>query len=226
MKNKVSSITDKILAIIMIVSLGITSSGFAIYYDNAKTFKKIIEEQEVDLKQKSTEIAKLEKTIELKDKKNESLEKVIEIKDKQIEGREELIKTLKELNQKQKKIIEDSNFNAKSKGSDSTTTATINMNASAYIALCSEGCSGKTASGYDVKNTIYYNGMRIIASDLDVLPMYSIVEIEGFSDRFIVLDTGGAIKGNKIDILFDSHTNAIKFGRKNLKVKVLRYGRG
>ena len=102
---------------------------------------------------------------------------------------------------------------------------TMTVNASAYIAFCSEGCSGRTRSGYDVSKTIYYNGMRIIATDLSVLPMYSIVKLEGFSEKFIVLDTGGAIKGNKVDVLFKSQSEAIKFGRRDIKLEVIRYGK-
>jgi 3D (Asp-Asp-Asp) domain-containing protein len=45
--------------------------------------------------------------------------------------------------------------------------------------------------------------LPIIAVDPEVIPLYSIVEIEDLG-AFIALDTGGLIKGNRIDILFDS----------------------
>ena len=35
---------------------------------------------------------------------------------------------------------------------------------------------------------------------------------------FTAEDTGSAIKGNIIDIYFDSHDEALKFGRKNIKI--------
>ncbi|MBF7096704.1 3D domain-containing protein [Alkalibacter mobilis] len=38
---------------------------------------------------------------------------------------------------------------------------------------------------------------------------------------FVVEDRGGAIKGNRIDIYFNSHEEALRFGRKTLKVYVL-----
>jgi 3D (Asp-Asp-Asp) domain-containing protein len=101
------------------------------------------------------------------------------------------------------------------------------MSASAYTANC-KGCTGKTYTGYDVSNTIYYEGRRIIATDFNVISLYSIVRIEYDNTSFeaIVIDKGGAITGNKMDILFGSYQEAIAFGRKNVNVTVIREGRG
>ncbi len=45
----------------------------------------------------------------------------------------------------------------------------------------------------------------------------------GDSDTvYVAQDTGGAIKGNKIDVYFDSHSAALNFGRKT-GVKVYVY---
>src|SRR5690625_3124717 len=65
-----------------------------------------------------------------------------------------------------------------------------------YTAFCSSGCTGRTATGYNVSNTIYYDGMRIIAVDPSVIPLGSIVEVKTQSERFrsIALDTGGKIQ--------------------------------
>ena len=38
---------------------------------------------------------------------------------------------------------------------------------------------------------------------------------------FVVEDRGGAIKGNRIDIYFNSHEEALRFGRRTLKVYIL-----
>ncbi len=215
---------NKILIGALVTMLTITSSGFAIYYDNTNILKEVIEEQKVDLKQKSTEIANLEEVVKNKDNDLKAKDMVIENKNAEINKLNDKIKKSNEKIEKLKKEI--SNFNNKSKGSDVPTTSSMTVDASGYIALCTEGCTGKTRSGYNVKNTIYYQGMRIIATDTDVIPMYSIVEIEGFSDKFIALDTGGYIEGNKIDILFESTNDAIEFGRKDLKLNIIRYGKG
>ena len=63
--------------------------------------------------------------------------------------------------------------------------------------------------------------LPVIAVDPDVIPLYSIVEIEGLGG-YLALDTGGAIKGKRIDILFGSKFKAVNFGRKELRVRVLK----
>ena len=50
-----------------------------------------------------------------------------------------------------------------------------------------------------------------IAVDPTVIPYGSLVDIEGLG-TYIVEDCGGTIKGNMIDIYFDSHEAALKFG--------------
>jgi len=77
-----------------------------------------------------------------------------------------------------------------------------------------------TATGYDVTDTITYQGMPIIAVDPKVIPLGTKVYVEGIG-LAIALDTGGAIKGNKIDILVDGEQKAKTFGRKQLQVWVI-----
>ena len=55
-----------------------------------------------------------------------------------------------------------------------------------------------------------------IAADPEVLPMGSKVEIDGIV--YMVEDTGGLVKGNVIDIYFDTHEEAVMFGRQKKKV--------
>lgn len=107
--------------------------------------------------------------------------------------------------------------------SKSTNTKAVKSHevvATAYTAFCSTGCTGKTRTGYDVSNTSYYNGKRIIAVDPEVIPLYSLVQVtyEGNSFQAYAIDTGGDIKNNRIDILMDSEQEANAFGRKNVRV--------
>ena len=72
-----------------------------------------------------------------------------------------------------------------------------------------EKCCGKsdriTATGaYAVEGVT-------IAVDPAVIPYGSLVDIEGIG-TFVAGDCGGAIKGNKIDIYFERHEDALKFG--------------
>ncbi|CAI6085998.1 hypothetical protein PAECIP112173_04835 [Paenibacillus sp. JJ-100] len=72
------------------------------------------------------------------------------------------------------------------------------------------GIGTKTASGTRVTEG------RTIAVDPKVIPIGWWVYIEGLGFRRAE-DTGGAIKGNKIDVYFDSVKHALNFGRKKGK---------
>lgn len=58
------------------------------------------------------------------------------------------------------------------------------------------------------------------AADTSVLPMGSIIYVEGFGFRE-VMDVGGGVKGNHVDILVDTHEQALSMGRSNGGVWVL-----
>jgi 3D (Asp-Asp-Asp) domain-containing protein len=93
------------------------------------------------------------------------------------------------------------------------------MEISAYSPTVAE-CDGnpfRTASG----KTVYVGG---IAADLSVLPFGSIVTIPNYNGGkpCTVIDTGGAICGNKLDVFLWSSHEAIHWGRrKNVRVTVL-----
>lgn len=57
-----------------------------------------------------------------------------------------------------------------------------------------------------------------VAADWNVLPFGTEIEIENFGTR-LVQDTGGAIKQNRIDIYFESHQDALNFGKQTVKIK-------
>ena len=81
---------------------------------------------------------------------------------------------------------------------------------------CSKCCgkaTGRTASG-----TIATAGRTVAASA--ALPYGTKVNINGHT--YTVEDRGGAIKGNKIDIYFSSHAQALAWGVKYLPVEVVK----
>lgn len=104
--------------------------------------------------------------------------------------------------------------------------SSLNIEFTYYTALCDSGCTGITATGLDVRNTTYYQGMRIIAVDPGVIPLYSIVrfELNGMMVKAIALDKGGHIKGNRIDMLVSSEREASALGRGTKRVEILRLG--
>lgn len=95
----------------------------------------------------------------------------------------------------------------------------MKMNTSAYTPFC-VGCSGVTASGVNVKSSQTYKGYKIIAAPKQFAfgtKMY----IPGFGHA-IVLDRGGAITGNKLDLLVGTKSQAYAWGRKSVTVTVYR----
>lgn len=97
--------------------------------------------------------------------------------------------------------------------------------ATAYTSRCG-GCIGITKTGIDVRNTIYNEkGQRIIAVDPNVIPLGSLVEVRLENGQTFVAeaaDTGGAIKGKRIDILVDTKKQAYQFGRQPVEVRPLQ----
>jgi uncharacterized protein YabE (DUF348 family)/3D (Asp-Asp-Asp) domain-containing protein len=92
----------------------------------------------------------------------------------------------------------------------------IYVSATAYTAFCA-GCSGITATGINLKAN---PGLKVIAVDPSVIPLGSKVWVEGYGYA-VAGDTGGAIKGNKIDLFMPNKSDALAFGRKQVKVKIL-----
>ena len=75
---------------------------------------------------------------------------------------------------------------------------------------------GRTASGAGVRR-------GIIAADRRVLPIGTRVRLEAgsYSGEYLVADTGGAVRGRKIDIWMPSTGEAMRFGRRPVKLTVL-----
>lgn len=79
---------------------------------------------------------------------------------------------------------------------------------------CSEGWGDSTASGVKAVEGI------TIATD-KTIPLGTKIYIDGVGER-IVQDRGGAIKGNKIDLYFDTHQEVLSFGRQTKRVTILK----
>lgn len=90
------------------------------------------------------------------------------------------------------------------------------VSATAYTAECN-GCSGITATGINLKSN---PNLKVIAVDPSVIPLGSKVWVEGYGYA-VAGDTGGAIKGNKIDLHFPNKDAAYKFGNRQVKVKII-----
>lgn len=89
----------------------------------------------------------------------------------------------------------------------------LDMVATAYTASCG-GCSGMTAIGRPA-------GHGIVAVDPSVIPLGTRLFIPGYGFA-IAGDTGGAIRGNRIDLGFNSYSDAMRFGRREVTVYKIR----
>ncbi len=94
-------------------------------------------------------------------------------------------------------------------------TNTMTVVATAYCSCVS--CCGKsdgiTASGVKARAN------HTIAVDRNIIPLGTHVLYNG--TEYVAEDTGGAIKGNRIDIYFDNHSDALKWGRRTIEIEVI-----
>lgn len=101
-------------------------------------------------------------------------------------------------------------------------TRKIWMQVTAYCPCtrcCGAGAQGLTASG----RRISFNHGRFVAADTHVLPFNTKLIVPGYAgDAAVqVIDRGGAIKGNHIDLFFPTHEQAREWGVKWMQVTVL-----
>ena len=102
-------------------------------------------------------------------------------------------------------------------------TRTIRMLVTAYCPCrkcCGKFSDGVTANG----KSIYANRSMFVAADTRVLKFGTMISIPGYrGGRSVpVWDRGGKIKGKRIDVFYLSHSQARKWGRRWLNVKVSR----
>jgi 3D (Asp-Asp-Asp) domain-containing protein len=87
------------------------------------------------------------------------------------------------------------------------------FNATAYC------LSGTTTSGHQTRP-------GIVSADPEVIPLGSVIYVDSplKGGIYQVLDTGDLIKGKIIDIFIPSYERCMEFGRRIVKVTILRYG--
>lgn len=103
-----------------------------------------------------------------------------------------------------------------SESSSETSGETMTVEATAYTAEC-EGCTGITATGIDLNND---RNKKVIAVDPSVIPLGSTVKVDGYGTA-IAGDTGGAIKGNIIDLHMPTTEDALQWGRQEVNIEIL-----
>lgn len=96
------------------------------------------------------------------------------------------------------------------------TRRVLTMHASAYEPgprSCGPSADGRTSCGLRA-------GYGVVAVDPRVIPLHSRLYVEGYG-LAIAGDTGRAIKGNRIDLGFNTYREAMRFGRRSVIVHIL-----
>jgi 3D (Asp-Asp-Asp) domain-containing protein len=113
---------------------------------------------------------------------------------------------------------------SKSEASVTTVTETVAMpQAGARLMFSATAyCKGETtASGVGVRT-------GIAAADPAILPVGSVVRLETPNPRYsgvwTVMDTGPAVRGRSVDLYLWSCKEALQFGRRKVRLSVLRLG--
>jgi 3D (Asp-Asp-Asp) domain-containing protein len=144
---------------------------------------------------------------------------------------------------------------ARSAGSDRTTRAVADSDVSRVVAVVPSASRANTPERMDLpraesrsvdverrvemRSTAYClrgttrTGVRvrdgIAAGDPNVLPLGSVVRVSHTDGRligvFVIMDTGGAVRGNKIDLWFSSCAEAEDWGIRSVITEVLDIGR-
>lgn len=104
----------------------------------------------------------------------------------------------------------------------------IEFKATAYCPC--EKCCGVWAKRRPLDsegNPIVYGATGIVlrqgvsvAADTTLYSMGTQLELEGLG-TYVVEDRGGAIKGNRLDIYFDNHQDALEFGVQTIRARVV-----
>lgn len=164
-------------------------------------------------------------------KANEDLTiELSEAKDKNVELKEEVSDLGKEIVQLKKKNTVTTSSSSKnnssqvkkktSKPASSTKSSskwrTMTVEASAYTLVKNGdklGGTGLTSTG------AVPTANRTIAVDPTVIPYGSLIKYNGVT--YTAEDTGGMIKGNKVDIFMNTLEECLTFGRKDIEIQVM-----
>lgn len=175
----------------------------------------LIDQQKKDLSNQNKEISKLHIQIDDlnsqlgNDKKNEESYK------QEIQNLKDEL-AFKRADEARKRDVEAALNGLPSQGGPSK-GRTVTVEATGYIAKCTEGCTGTTATGYDLAS---HPHAKVIAVDPNVIPLGSEVYVPGYGYA-IAADTGGGIDGHEIDVHFPNTSAALEWGRRTVDIIIV-----
>lgn len=102
-------------------------------------------------------------------------------------------------------------------------TPTVSRGGNRVITMVATGYTDAPEENWPYAGAPSYIGLPlargIVAVDPNVIPMGTKLYVEGYGEA-IAADQGGAIKGNRIDLFFDSKAEAFDWGMRSVKVTV------
>ncbi len=107
-----------------------------------------------------------------------------------------------------------------SRGVTTKFTKAIEMVATAYDATFASTGKNPDHPQYGITRSGLKVRPGIVAVDPKVIPLGTYLHVEGYGEA-LAADTGGAIKGNRIDLYFESPKDVAKYGKKRVKVYIL-----
>lgn len=171
-------------------------------------------EGEPTIERKHIEVQSAVQNVEKNEKQVEATEEVEVVSEENVETVEEVEVTEEPVEAVEKEQQEEPTAHTEQTNNDVSKEFTVT--ATAYTANC-QGCSGITATGINLNNN---PNKKVISVDPSVIPLGTEVYVEGYGHA-IAGDTGGAIKGNKIDVFVPNNSDAINWGVREVNVQIL-----
>jgi 3D (Asp-Asp-Asp) domain-containing protein len=111
------------------------------------------------------------------------------------------------------RFVQEGNMSDSGNATSSTVAQTEDFEATAYCVTGITKSGAKIVPGH-------------VAADPRVIPLGSMIYVDSplMGGIYQVLDTGELVKGKIIDIFIPSYEACVEFGRRGVKVQVLRYG--
>lgn len=183
--------------------------------EKIETYEEKMENLEEDIQNKESEIDKLNKDLQAKREREEEEARLAKVNN----DKSTVLSSNKASNSEQKEVT----TSTSSSKANNTSLGTFDVT---YYSAYDGTQVGITRGGTNMANGNIYtsDGYRIIASDLSVIPLGTIVRVTtGNGETFMakVDDSGGAIVGNKIDIAVSSPEEAFRLGRTTAKVEIV-----
>ena len=159
-------------------------------------------------KEYRTSVNKLEKWNKLSSTKILINQKLIVKMEKETEITNKVIKKVK---------VKIEPVTKKIKNTTESSNVEMVVNSTAYTASC-KGCSGITRTGIDLRKN---PNLKVISVDPELIPLGSKVWVEGYGEA-IAGDTGGSIKGKKIDVFIPNRAKALLWGNRQVRIKIIK----